>query len=846
MTSARVEALLAQLSPEERCLLTAGQDMWSTRAVHRVGIPSVRLTDGPNGARGPVLAGEGTHTSTCVPCGTALAATWDLALIQDVGALVGEESLTKGCRVLLAPTVNLHRSPLAGRNFECYSEDPLLSGRAAAAFTRGAQGVGVVCTVKHFVGNEAEHQRGTMSSDMDERTLRELYLRPFEIAVEEGGVLGVMTGYNRLNGTWCTELDLLRDVVRGEWGFEGFVVSDWGGIGSTTGSLHAGLDLEMPGPGRYFGRHLHEAVERGDVAQADVDDAVRRLLTSLERVGALDEDPPAPRSVERAEHRELARRSAAASFVLLRNDGLLPLSVSDLPSVAVIGPLAEQATYTGGGASNFKPHRRPSPLAALTARLGAAKVRFEPGCESGGAVPVLPVPLEVALFEGDAPEPVDTISFPDGQVVFPGGVPGVDPASYRLHATGSFRTSERGRYDVSLIQLSRAVVRIDGRVVVDGVANTPEPGRFPWAPRPLAGSVDLAAGEHTIVVEAVPPTASTFPFAGFTLGMRRSVAPDALDRAARAAAEADVAFVIVGSDSSWETEAVDRPHMRLRGEQDELVERVIAANPRTVVVVNTGSPVEMPWADRAPALLQTWFGGQEMADALVDVLLGDAEPGGRLPVTMPVRLEDNPSFGTFPGESGSHRYAEGVFVGYRWYDARQVPVLFPFGHGLSYSEFSWGAAALSSEDVVAADDLLVTVTVSIENTGTRRGSEVVQCYVAPPPGTVPRPPRELRAFAKVHLEPGESTTVTLQLDHRAFARWRPAAVHAVGQQQRDLVGDAAELGPATGSWFVDTGTYEVALGTSSAELPHRMTIDLMAPDDSVGESGGDNVRMHLT
>jgi beta-glucosidase len=269
--SARVEDLLKSLNLEEKCSLTSGHDMWSTRRIERVGIPAVRLTDGPNGARGPVLAGEGTLTSACVPCGSALGATWDASMVEDVGRVVAEEALTKGCRVLLAPTVNLHRSPLAGRNFECYSEDPLLTGKMAAAFIRGAQSMGVACTVKHFVGNEAEFERGTISSEIDERTLRELYLTPFEIAVHESGVLGVMTAYNRLNGTWCAEHDVLRDILREEWGFDGVVVTDWGAVGSTGGSLAAGVDLEMPGPGAFFGERLLDAVRRRHLRAAAFD-----------------------------------------------------------------------------------------------------------------------------------------------------------------------------------------------------------------------------------------------------------------------------------------------------------------------------------------------------------------------------------------------------------------------------------------------------------------------------------------------------------------------------------------------------------------------------------------------
>src|SRR5919107_3391929 len=349
MSGRNVDALLASLTLDEKAALTAGRDNWATAPVERFGIPAVGVTDGPNGARGSSVLGAGEASAVCIPCGSALGATWDPPLIERLGAMLGEEALTKGCRILLAPTLNLHRSPLAGRNFECYSEDPLLAGRAAAAYVRGVQSRGVATTPKHLAGNEAEHERYTMSSVIDERALRELYLLPFELAVREGGALGVMTAYNRLNGGYCTENEaLLSGILRGEWGFEGFVVSDWFALASTTGSPRAGLDLEMPGPARVYGPALARAVRAGEVEEALLDAQVRRLLTVLDRVGALDDDPGAPeRSEDRPEHRALAREAAAASFVLLRNEGVLPLDGERLSSLAVLGPNADRAQVMG-------------------------------------------------------------------------------------------------------------------------------------------------------------------------------------------------------------------------------------------------------------------------------------------------------------------------------------------------------------------------------------------------------------------------------------------------------------------------------------------------------------------
>ncbi len=366
-----LESLVSQLTVEEKASLTAGADFWTTVAVPRLDIPSVTVTDGPNGARGSALLGFGAVTAVCAPCGSALGSTWDVELIERVGVMLGEESRTKAARVLLAPTVNIMRSPLAGRNFECYSEDPLLTGKVAAAFIRGVQSQDVATTVKHFAGNEAEFERHTISSVIDERTLREIYLRPFELAVREGRSLGIMTAYNRLNGAYCTErADLLQGILRDEWGFDGFVVTDWFGAGSTIGAAEAGVDLEMPGSGRFYGPALAAAVLAGEVDESLLDAAVLRLLSVFDRIGALD-DPPGveEQSIDRPEHRALAREAAVGATVLLTNDGLLPLDPSALSSIAVIGPNADRAQIMGGGSAALRAHYVVTPLEALRERL---------------------------------------------------------------------------------------------------------------------------------------------------------------------------------------------------------------------------------------------------------------------------------------------------------------------------------------------------------------------------------------------------------------------------------------------------------------------------------------------
>ena len=815
-----LDALIASLTLDEKAALTAGADNWATAAVERAGIPGVRMTDGPNGARGSSVLGAGEATAVCIPCGSALGATWNPGLIERLGALLGEEALTKGCRILLAPTLNLHRSPLAGRNFECFSEDPLLAGRAAAAYVRGVQSRDVATTPKHLAGNEAELDRYTMSSVIDERALRELYLVPFELAVREGGALGVMTAYNRLNGGYCTEDEaLLSGVLRGEWGFDGFVVSDWFGLASTEASPRAGLDLEMPGPARVYGPALADAVRAGAVDEALVDACVRRLLGALDRVGALDDDPGAPeRSEDLPEHRALAREAAADSFVLLRNDGPLPLGPG-LASLAVIGPGADRTQIMGGGSAKLRAHYSVTPLQALRERLPEADVRFERGCDIDRTAPELRAGWRIEVEGSDHVSERDT-----GLLLFDAPI-GRDES--RFTARAQFTPSESGEHTFTLRQAGRCRLFVGGEVVLDGVSDPPPRGEsmIGLVSEEIAAQVELTAGEP--VELRVEGTSEGAPgtLHGAVIGLRPPAPDDLIERAAAAAAACDAAVLVVGTTDEWESEGQDRASMDLPGDQDALIEAVLDANPDTIVVVNAASPVTMPWADRARAILISWFGGQEMAGALADVLLGDSDPGGRLPTTQPLRVEHNPSYGNFPGENGEVRYGEGVLMGYRWYDARALPVRFPFGHGLSYASFEIGAPRVSAETF--APGATLTVEVDVANTSGRAGSEVVQLYVEPPPSELVRPPRELRAFAKVHLAPGETTTVALELTDRAFAYWDPGDPSWESLLPRAAVSPmirSDEARRTTGGWRIDPGTYVLRVGRSSADLPHAVPL----------------------
>jgi beta-glucosidase len=839
----RVATLVAELTLDEKAALTAGVDMWHTAAVPRLGIPAVRLTDGPNGARGTETGASGP-TSTCVPCGSALGATWDPDLVARVGGVVGAEARAKGARVLLAPTVNVHRSPLAGRNFECYSEDPLLAGTLAAAYVRGAQAEGVATTVKHLVGNDAEHERYTISSDIDERALREIYLPPFEAAIRDGGSLGVMTSYNRVNGRWCTEQpELLAGIVRGEWGFEGFVVTDWFGVAGTVASAEAGVDLEMPGPARAFGAALAAAVRGGDLDEAVLDAQVTRVLTVLDRIGALGDDGPGDEaSVDRPEHRQAAREAATGSMVLLANDGLLPLDRSALRTVAVIGPNAARAQIMGGGSASLRAGRLVTPVDALREALGAGvTVVHEPGCDNAKRTPVLGRRGTVAPSGAGPGLDVDWFANADlaGDPVHHGRVPtaeifgleppapGLGPEGWSFRAHTTLTPDVSGTHVLTLVQAGRARLIVGGETIVDGFTERPPRGTayYGMGSVEVEAPVELEAGRP---VDVVVEFSTRRPSGAVRIGHRPPEPVDLLDRAVAAAAGADAVVLVVGTTGEWESEGSDRASMDLPGRQDTLVRRVVEANPATVVVVNAASPVTMDWAPAARAVLQVWFGGEGMAEGLADVLLGRAEPAGRLPTTLPVRLEHNPSYGNFPGENGHVRYGEGVLVGYRWYEARRLPVRFPFGHGGSYTTSELGAPALSAATAAVGFDLRLTVSVPVTNTGDRRGAEVVQCYVAPTTSRLVRPPKELAAFAKVWLDPGESTTVDLVLDERSFAYWDPGQPDRVEVAQRAsaVPMNGGRGAPAPPGWRVDPGRYELHLGTSSAAIAHVVPVEL--------------------
>ncbi len=801
------EEYIGALTLDEKCSLTAGANLWYLPPVERLGIPALKVSDGPSGVRGDSLIGR---RSLSLPCGMAIGATWNPALVTRLGEVLAAEAVSKGVHVLLGPTVCIPRTPLAGRTFESFSEDPVLTARLAVAYVKGVQGGGVGCCIKHFACNDQEHERMTISAEVDERALREIHLAAFEAAVGEAGVWSVMTAYNKVNGIYCGEQpDLITGILRGEWGFDGLVMSDWFGTHSTAPAALAGLDLEMPGPPAWFGPSLAAAVRDGLVEEALVDGQVRHLLRLMSRLGILGANGKAGHAEEREDddpaRRAVARRVAAEGTVLMVNNGLLPLPVDEHEyQVAVIGPNASQMAM-GGGSSEVTPHRRRSVAAALAERLPDATVTTEVGCRIDRGLPAIDLRLVNEVFRVEyfdrtdlSGSPVATGVAHSARVMWIGPPqPELTIGKCSVRISGTFTPDVSGRWRLGLESAGRSVLRLDGAVVVDNTEPRRGEGFYGAGSEPVEAECDLDAGRSYELEVDLWPRADSSPILGARIGAARPDTGDEFERAVAAAGAADVAVVVVGSNSQWETEGRDRPDLSLPGRQRDLVEAVIAANPRTVVVVNAGSPVEMPWAGRAGAVLMTWYPGEEGADALADIVVGASEPSGRLPITFPNRIEDGPTGGStrrYPGEDGTVVYEEGVFVGYRHYETAGIAPLFPFGHGLSYGEIVYDEVTVTPE----------RVSVRLHNTGERSGTEVVQVYLRAVGPRVPRPDRELVGFVKVGIGAGQRETVEVELGAAAFRYW-------------DV---------DTHGWRSDPGRYEVLVGSSSRDIRAASVVEL--------------------
>ncbi|KAK5199921.1 beta-glucosidase [Exophiala xenobiotica] len=805
-----VEDILARLTIDEKVSLLSGVDFWHTSAVPRLNIPSLRMTDGPNGARGSRLF-NGTRAA-CFPCGTGMAATWDVDLIRSCGKAMGQEAIAKRASILLGPTVNIQRSPLGGRGFESFSEDPVLAGYMAAASVAGIQETGVVAAIKHFVGNDQEEFRQRSNSVIGARALREVYLLPFQIAQRDASPKAYMTAYNRINGVHVSENPiLLQAILRDEWGFDGVIVSDWYGTYSVAESMRAGLDIEMPGPTRWRGFLAKLSLNAGKLSESTLDDRVRAVLKTVDRVASLNIPCNAPEGdIAGPATSQKLRTVASSGIVLLKNDrGLLPLRKDK--TTAVIGPNAKFAAYSGGGSASLRPYYTVTPYEGIYAQ--AEHVQYALGAVGHKKLPMLAsqttapdgqrgMQMRVYLEPHGVPnrKPVDSFNITESDC------PLNDYQHPEIHTNlfyvevEAFLTPEiSGLSDFSLTVNGTGCLFVDGALVVDNeTVQRPGESFFGSGTAEEKGTIHLDKGKrYQVLVQFTTAPSSKLRVSGATQmgvgglqigGCPRYDAAALLSEAVSLAKQVDQVVLCVGLNGEWESEGWDRQTMDLPPGNDVLVERIVAVNPNVVVVNQSGTPVAMPWASKVPAILQAWYGGNETGNAIADVLFGAVNPSGKLPLSWPVRVEDNPAYINTRNDDGDVCYGEGLYVGHRWYEKTNKQVLFPFGHGLSYTAFDITSCVADSDSETLA------VSVDVSNTGSRAGAEVLQVYVSQRTPSVPRPLKELKGFKKVQLDAGERQTVQIRIDLRyACSFW---------SQSRS-------------SWMMEKGVYGVLVGTSS-------------------------------
>ncbi|ROV93354.1 hypothetical protein VSDG_06871 [Cytospora chrysosperma] len=797
-------------------LLTAA-DFWRTKAITRKGIPAAKTSDGPNGARGGVFVG-GTKAAL-FPCGVSLAATWNRDLLYEVGQHLADEVKARSAHILLAPTVCMHRHPLGGRNFESFSEDPLLTGKLAARYIQGLQDNGIAAAVKHFVGNEQETHRLTVDSVVQERPLREVYLKPFEIAVRESNPWAVMSSYNLVNGVHADMNEhTLRDILRGEWGYDGTVISDWGGINSTVESLKAGCDIEFPFSTNWRFEKVLAALKNGDISHKDIDRAAENALTLVYRVTRGELSPEEPeREDNRAETRELIREAGTQGLTLLKNqDDILPID-SKTARVAVIGPNANRAIAGGGGSASVNPYYNTLPLDSIK-QATEKEVISAQGCHINKWLPVASPfcktsdgkpGVTIDWFAGDkfqgAPvvrqrrENTDLFLWDSAPLAQVG-------PEWSAVVTTFLTPTATGRHTISFMSVGPGKLYLDDKLTLDLWDWTEEGEAMFDGSADYLIELEMQAGNAVelrveITNELRPIWKQkqfnmTHKYGGCRIGFMEEERVDYLQEAIEAAKQADVAVVIVGLDAEWESEGYDRQTMDLPadGNQDRLIQAVVKANPKTVVVNQSGSPVTMPWADEVPAIIQAWYQGQEAGKALADVLFGFKNPSGKLPCTFPKRLEDTPAYHNWPDENLEVVYGEGLYIGYRHYERARIAPLFPFGHGLSYTSFEYGCPSLSSK--VLTESVPIEMHIAVSNVGPVDGFETVQVYVRDEKSRLPRPEKELVGFDKVFLQPGETKSLRFEIDR-----------HAVGYYDTSLK-----------AWVAEEGRFDVLVGASSADI----------------------------
>ncbi|KAK6951213.1 hypothetical protein Daesc_007744 [Daldinia eschscholtzii] len=811
MADINVDQVIKKLSMSDKVDLLAGIDFWHTKGLPEHGIPSLRLTDGPNGVRGTKFFNG--IKAACFPCGTGLGATFNLELLEEAGRKMGEEAKVKGAHAILGPTINMQRGPLGGRGFESLGEDPFLAGLGAAALVRGIQSTGIQATIKHFVCNDHEHKRNAVQAIITERALREIYALPFQLVVRDSNPGSFMTAYNGVNGTYCSENPKLLDqVLRGEWGWDGMVMSDWYGTYSTTEAALAGLDLEMPGPPRFRGEPLKFNVSTGKVRTHILDQRVKAMLEFIKKCAASGVKENAPEgTADTPETAELLRRIGNEGIVLLKNDkSVLPLK-KDKKTV-IIGPNAKVATYHGGGSASLAAYYAVTPFDGISNKL-ALEPDYTIGQYSHKLLPLLGystkstkgaqgMTMKVYTEGHDVPDrqPVDQLELLKTEMLLIDYEnPNVKSPLWFATLEGSLVAEEDATWEFGVVVSGSANLYINDELIVDNTTKQ-ELGDafFGSATVEVKGFYKLEKGKtyNFKVTFGSSPTSKLGGGAvllnggALRVGGCKVIDPKAeIAHAVELARGADQVIVCAGLNAEWETEGNDRADMSLPPGLDDLIAAVAKANPNTAVVMQSGTPVEMPWINDVNAVIQAWYGGNETGNTIADILFGDVNPSGKLSLSFPVRVQDNPAYLNYRTEGGRVIYGEDIYIGYRFYEFVDREVLFPFGHGLSYTTFAFSDVSLVEKE----EDLIVSVVV--KNTGSVKGAEVAQVYVAPKQkAKVNRPVKELKGFAKVELAPGETKTVSVNVAKKyAASYW---------DEDRD-------------QWCVEEGEYEVIVSDSS-------------------------------
>ena len=800
----KAKNLIKELTLDEKVTLLSGFNNWYTNKIERLNIPSIKMSDGPNGVRGDGTSGK---SSACFPCPILMGSTWNEDLFYEIGEALGEEANDKDVDVLLGPTINLHRHPLGGRHFENYSEDPFLVGKLATAYVKGVQSKKVSACLKHFIANDTEFERHTSSSNVDERTLREVYLLPFEMGVKEGNSKSVMSAYNKLNNIYCSShKELLIDILKKEWNFDGYVVSDWGAALETVENAHGGLDLEMPGPGNTWGKKLLEAVTEGLVDEEVINDKVERILNIAEFSGRFDSpENKLEKSNIRKSHNKLLRKVASEGMVLLKNKKILPLKKSAIKKLAVIGPNAKNSQIIGGGSASLKPHYQVHPFEALQERFSDDfSISYAEGAKTNKYLPKLNERLFSNSEDGFLVEYFDKEINKDKLIssevlkgnkfwVFEGFAKDIinkeERPSVIVRFSCNYSPDVSGEHDFEIFGIGLGKLKIDGKVLIDNWNETTQgEAFFSFATAPKRNSIYLDKNE-TYKFEVEYFFEGRFPAIHF--GCMPPEKENLLEEAIKTSREADAVILIVGTNSDWETEGNDRSELALPADQDKLIESVIKENANTVVVINSGSPVSMPWINDSNAILQSWFGGQEYGNALADLIFGEINPSGKLPTTFPVQIEDTPAFDYYPGKNSQMNYEEKLLIGHRWYERKGKKPLFPFGFGLSFTKFSF-----SDLEVIKKDDLNINCKFRIKNFGEMDGHEVAQCYVAFLKAEEDEPLKTLQSFKKVFIEKNKEIELEISLNKRNFSYW--------DMDKKD--------------WMVKPGEYRIDIGSSSEKI----------------------------